>query len=114
MKEIPEMQLYNNGEIKMIFSNEHIEKIRNGTKTQTRRQKCNYRPGRSYAVQPGRGKPELFRITILDIRRERLGDISEADCIAEGYPSRDAYREVWTSINGVWDPDQFVYVIDFR
>lgn len=40
--------------------------------------------GRTYAVQPGRGKPAVARIRITDIRQERLQDISEEDAAAEG------------------------------
>ena len=39
---------------------------------------------RTYAVQPGRGKKSVGRIRITKIRRERLGDISDEDCFAEG------------------------------
>ena len=40
--------------------------------------------GRTYAVQPGRGKKAVGRIRITEIRRERVQDISEEDAIAEG------------------------------
>jgi hypothetical protein len=40
--------------------------------------------GKTYAVQPGRGKKQIVRIRILNIRQEHLQDITEADAIAEG------------------------------
>lgn len=70
------------------------------------------------------------RITleITAVRVERLQDISEADAFAEGVtvtpckPSRaermgrDAYRELWKSINGhgSWEINPWVWVIEFR
>ena len=41
--------------------------------------------GRTYAVQPGRGKPAVARIRITNIRQERLCDITAADARAEGF-----------------------------
>ena len=46
--------------------------------------KLKWAVGKTYAVQPGRGKKAVGRIRITKIRRERLGDISEEDCLAEG------------------------------
>lgn len=40
--------------------------------------------GRTYAVQPGRGKNGIGYIRITDIGEERLRDISSRDCLAEG------------------------------
>lgn len=40
--------------------------------------------GRTYAVQPGRGKPAVGRIRITAIRQERLQDITPQDAAAEG------------------------------
>lgn len=95
-----------------------------------------WRVGNTYAVQPGRGKPGVWwnrllngvkewqetrpgefnnwkplRIRILELRREPVQAISEADAIAEGCtrtlydasigrPSyRAAYQSVWREIN---------------
>ena len=78
------------------------------------------------------------RITleITNVRVERLQDISEADCIAEGiektnnefwstygaadvdgtYSPKTSYRRLWESINGPgsWDLNPWVWVIEFK
>lgn len=63
-------------------------------------------------------------------RGERLNDISDADCIAEGCPGghgsipgyaysatpSEQYRHIWESINGPgsWAENPWVWVIEFR
>lgn len=64
------------------------------------------------------------RITleITGVRVERLQDISEDDCWAEGIPySPDVdpvheYRALWESINGPgsWDANPWVWVVEFK
>lgn len=73
------------------------------------------------------------RITleITRIRVERLNEISDADCIAEGIdpgtvesfrhagadrPEAHAYRQLWESINGPgsWDANPWVWVVEFK
>lgn len=63
------------------------------------------------------------RITleILDVRVERLNDITNEDCFAEGLPSdsehgnRTWYSHLWESIHGPgsWDLNPWVWVIEF-
>ncbi|MBT9148506.1 MAG: hypothetical protein DDT32_02280 [Syntrophomonadaceae bacterium] len=75
------------GERQLIFQAEHIEMIQVGTKTQTRRSKRGtYQVGRTYAVQPGRGKRGVLglRIEILSIWSECLSHISIKDAWEEG------------------------------
>lgn len=78
-------------------------------------------------------RPSIFmprwasRITleITDVRVQRLQEISDNDCIAEGIGGvieRDAvsphelYRDLWVSINGAgsWDTNPWVWSLSFR
>ncbi len=93
----------------MIFSNRLDDKVRDGSKTQTRRLvkdgdrllhwpmacifrrtksgddiRLMWRVGQTYAIQSGRGKKGNGRFGIFNIRKERLQDISIIDFYVEG------------------------------
>lgn len=68
-------------------------------------------------------------LEVVSVRVERLNDISEPDAMAEGVtlsapvkPSRsermarDAYAELWESINGPgsWEANPWVWVVEFK
>lgn len=69
-------------------------------------------------------------LEVVDVRIEKLHDISAADCIAEGAPGghgaipgyaynatpQEHYRHIWTSINGAasWEANPWVWVIEFN
>lgn len=69
-----------------------------------------------------------IQLEITCVRVERMNNISEADALAEGVTlvpvrpqyaermGRDAYVELWESINGAgsWDANPWVWVIEFR
>lgn len=79
-------------------------------------------------------KPSIFMprnlsriaLEITAIRVERLQDISESDALAEGInmellkmchvTPQNAYRKLWTDINGKgsWEQNPWVWVIDFQ
>jgi hypothetical protein len=59
-----------------------------------------YEIGKTYAVQPNRGKKAIARIRLTDVRREKIGVISEADARAEGFASRDEFLKTWRDIHG--------------
>jgi hypothetical protein len=90
--------------------------------------------GKTYAIQPGYGKPAVehggipYRIRIQDLREERVQDIIEEDAIAEGAPAelpglkqsdiaRTWYRELWslmyTRPGSRWEDNPTVCVIEF-
>lgn len=107
-----------------------IHQIRESRKTQTRRPMKPYRPehdrdrrtesptvtvdgrtyhvpracDRSYAVQPGRGKPsDGLRITLTTVRHEPIGEITFADARAEGFKTTDDFKVAWVRIHdGGW------------
>lgn len=56
------------------------------------------------------------RITleVTGVRVERLGEISESDAWAEGVQSVSEFKELWASINGTWEPKQWIWVLQFQ
>lgn len=102
----------------MIFKPELAQKVLTGEKTQTRRivkpgewfsvlpngskavfyeeGRLKWITGESYAIQPGRTKAAIGRFKLLDIRRERVQDISESDAIAEGVELNHYYCDEGT------------------
>lgn len=86
----------------MIFKPVLARAVASGKKTQTRRpvtpKPCRYKVGHDYAVQPGRGKEGIARIKVLDIREERVGQISHQDAKAEGFRNQAAFKAYWTQI----------------
>ncbi len=117
----------------MIFSHT-LQHVLCGTKRQTRRivkpnesfdnvkqaiVKANtrilYKVGKSYAVQPNRGKKAVARIFITNIRKEKVGAISEADAINEGFASKEDFIAAWQRIHGQdADLETEVWVIEFK
>jgi hypothetical protein len=93
---------------RVIFRPELARKINAGQKTMTRRPingapLCRYQPGKSYAVQPGRGQSATCRIKIVAVRRELAGDIAFHDARAEGFPTTEEFKAYWVSIHDkVW------------
>ena len=64
-----------------------------------RNERCVYDVGKTYAVQPGRGRKAVARIRITDIRREDVREISVEDVIAEGVERRSEFLETWTQMH---------------
>jgi len=105
----------------LLFTEEHIEKIRAGEKTETRRdwapQHNPPNPG-SYHI----AATEMFVsreeadciIRIKGVRREPLGEMGEDAARAEGCESLAEFRDVWREINGEWTPEMEVTVVEFE
>lgn len=120
----------------MIFKPESCEKILKDEKSQTRRivksgewlveldgggkivfrepATPKWETGKTYAIQPGRGKAAVGRFMLLDIQQERVKDISEADAIAEGFSSISEFFGLFESINGKGALDKEVWVLVFE
>ena len=102
----------------MIFRPELVDLIVAGRKTETRRPVkpgvgCRYQPGRSYAVQPGRGKRAVCRIDVRSARLECVGDIDDAAARREGFDSREGFLDYWRGLYGSMELGQKVWAIAF-
>ncbi len=113
-----------------------LPQVLGGTKTQTRRLvKANdtavtdaeghivavanngrekWRVGKTYAVQPGRHKPQVARIEITGLRRSRADQISAAEAHAEGVPTVQAFLDEWRSIHGAKQRQAEIWVLEFK
>ena len=124
----------------MIFAYTH-DKVLSGKKTQTRRLvkpgedgaqlrdgsywavwdrngRWKWEVGRTYAVQPGRGKHAVGRILVTRMRKEWLQDITREDEIAEGFPLPLDFKIAWDRINNRpgarWEDNPRVWVLEFE
>lgn len=99
----------------MLFKPDLCAKVLAGEKTQTRRPvkwaagalvsveppiPCQYRVGRDYAVQPGRGQKAVGRIRVLEVARVCVESIDGWDAVAEGFESRAAFLDWWRGFYG--------------
>ena len=73
-----------------------------------------YRVGKTYAVQPSRNAASVARIRLVEIRRQRAGDITTGDAQAEGYASRDEFFAQWQAIRGADKLDVEVWALSFE
>lgn len=111
----------------MIFKPELAAAIVLGEKTATRRiavenpramwrleRPWRYEPGKRFAVQPGRGKDGIAMAIVTNRRMDPLSAVTSRDARCEGFPTRDAFVAAWRAINGSYDPDQRVHVVEFE
>ena len=94
------------------FSRVHADTIVKGAKTQTSRKTKEPR------LQPGtivRAQVTHFAdLEILDIYRKKLGEFDENDAMREGGYTLDEFKEVWKELHDDWNPNESVYVIQFK
>lgn len=113
----------------MIFKRELIEKILAGEKTVTRRPvrygnptrplspyPCRYKVGRTYAIQPGRGKKAVGRIRILSVELQPLSRISgRGEAQREGFAHAVDFLSYWAQLyNKRPGPWEMVHRIEFE
>jgi hypothetical protein len=111
----------------MIFRPELAAKIVKGQKTATRRamnpakvrspwhpDSHSYPVGRAFAVCPGRGVHGIAQAIVTARRIEPLSAVTPHDARCEGFPTRDGFVAAWRAINGDWDPDERVHVVEFE
>jgi hypothetical protein len=100
-----------------IFKRKHLQKILEGSKTQTRRtHKHTWKIGRVYSIRDRWFSKPQAHIKILRKFKQRLGDISMEDVKKEGYESLAEFQKIWEEINGPgsWDPNLIVTAYEFK
>lgn len=102
----------------MLFQDEHIDMIKDGRKHVTRRDwmRKMAKEGGSYPIQTHafQSKEDCHGfIECTALYKQKLGDMTEEDAWEEGGYELQGFREVWGDINGEWDPDKEVYVVEF-
>jgi len=73
-----------------------------------------WKVGQTYAVQKGRGKPEIARIRITHIRSEPVSEISSTDAKAEGWDNKQEFFAGWQQIHGENSLNQSVWALTFE
>lgn len=97
------------------FRLRHMEPIMSNIKTQTTRKGIpNPKVKVGALVHASVWEPHFTDLRITSIERKRLGEITEEDAKREGGYTLKEFQEVWKSIHGEWNDEDFVYVIHFE
>jgi hypothetical protein len=85
-----------------------VEATKAGIKTQQRRDGVYGWPGETFNL-------DGTTFVVTDLQRQRLGDMTDADAHAEGYPNLDVYRNIILSMHAgmTWEADSLVWVHSF-
>jgi len=94
------------------FSRVHAEEIAKGRKTQTSRKSKDPRLQKGAIVRAQ--VTHYADIKIVDISRKKLRDFTEEDAKREGGYSLEEFKQVWKNLHGQWNPEEYVYVIQFE
>ncbi len=94
------------------FSKVHADAIVKGVKTQTARKAKESRLRTGVIV---RAQVTHFAdLEIANVYRKKLGDFNDEDARREGGYTLKEFKEVWKELHGEWNPNESVYVIQFK
>lgn len=106
----------------MLFKPYHIDQIRDGEKTVTRREweRRQVKPGGVYIAAT-----EMFvsddeadcYVRVTDVYEQPLGDMDDEDARREGdYETLEDFRDGYERVygEGSWDPEKVVWVVEFE
>lgn len=110
----------------MIFRPELAAKVMAGEKTVTRRalsenprspwwkERCRYTVGKTFTVNPGRGKTGIGEARVTHCAQVLLGSLETSDAQREGFDTIAEFVDGWTRINGSFDTTERVWRIAFE
>lgn len=86
-----------------------VEAALNGHKTQQRRDGLYAYPGENFEL-------EDVTFTVTSVERQRLGDMTDQDAQAEGYPNLEFYKGLILKMHAgmSWEADSLVWVHSFK
>ncbi|OUR74250.1 hypothetical protein A9Q78_01210 [Methylophaga sp. 41_12_T18] len=86
-----------------------VESALAGTKTQQRRDGVYAYPGETFEL-------EGVKFIVTSLEHKTLGDMTDADAQAEGYPSMEAYKALILRMHAgmQWDESHLVWVHEFK
>ena len=98
-----------------LFKKYSLQKILEGRKTQTRRiHKHTWQVGKVYALRDRWFSKPQAHIIVTRKYRQKLGEISLEDVQKEGFSSLEEFRREWERLYGKWNPEQVVWVYEFK
>lgn len=85
-----------------------IEAVKKGMKTQQRRDGVYGWPGETFEL-------DGMTFVITDLQRQRLGDMTDEDAKAEGFPGLESYKDIILKMHAgmTWSDDSLVWVHSF-
>lgn len=95
----------------MVFSHRHYRAVLEGSKTQSTRRRPDPQIQKGTIVRAA--VTHFADLEITDVVRKRLGEFTEEDARREGGYRLEEFREYWRRLNGDWNPDEVVYLINF-
>jgi hypothetical protein len=86
-----------------------VAAVISGAKTQQRRDGLYAYPGETFEL-------EGVTFVVTAVERQRIGDMTDADARAEGYPGLEAYKQFILRMHAgmAWNEDGMVWVHTFR
>lgn len=94
------------------FSRAHADSILKGQKTQTSRKGIDPKIKSGAVVRAA--ITHFADLEVTNVTRKKLRDFDEGDAEREGGYTLEEFKRVWRNLHGEWNPDETVYVIQFR
>jgi ParB family chromosome partitioning protein len=96
----------------MVFNHRHYKAVMDGSKTQATRRRPDPEIREGSIV---RGAVNHFAdLEVTGVVRKRLSEFTEEDAQHEGGYTLNEFRDYWQRVNGSWNPEEVVYLIQFE